>query len=68
MRQRLELNILFSPGVGILQFYRDLRVVLLLFFQPVFWGRACCGFSGTPAWAELPCPLSGGWDQWKLDF
>lgn len=38
-------------------FSRDLRVGGLLFSQPVFWGRdlPCC-YSGSPVWAELPCP------------
>jgi len=48
-------------------FYRDFRVVGLLFSQPVFWGRGLLHYySGSPVWAELPCPLWGGWAQWKL--
>ena len=42
-------------------FYGDLNVVVLLFFQPVFWGRGLLWcYSGNPAQAELPCPLCRG--------
>jgi len=43
------------------------RIVIHLFFQPVFSGRGLLScFSGNPACAELPHPLSGGWAQCKL--
>ena len=60
MSQHLELNILFSLGLGILQSYEIHRVVIWLFFQPVFWGRGLpCYFSGNPAWASWGDGLSG---------
>jgi len=73
VRPHLELNIQFSPGVGNLQSYGVHRVVVHLFFQPVFWGR------GLPAVSQVTLPvhscpvpcqmggLSGNWSSvWLL--
>ena len=49
-----------DPGRAPL-FYKDLRVVGFLIFQPAFWGRGLPRrYSGNPVWVESPCPLRGG--------
>ena len=46
---------------GVHLFYRDLRDVGFLIFQPAFWGRGLPHqYSGNPVWVESPCPLQGG--------
>ena len=41
-------------------FYRDLRDVGCLFFSACLLGRGLPQrYSGSPVWAELPCPLKG---------
>lgn len=60
VRKYLELNMLFSPVVGILQSYGIYKLVIHLFFQSVFRGRSLlCWFSGSFAWVEFHHLLSG---------
>ena len=43
-----------DPG-NVYLFYRDLRDVGFLIFQPDFWGRGLLHwYSGNPVWVELP--------------
>lgn len=63
MRQWLDLSILFSPGVGSLQLYGNHRVVVLLFFQTVFWEKGLPHhFSVTLLRQSCPalCVFGGG--------
>ena len=49
-----------DPG-SVHLFYRDLRDVGFLIFQPAFWGWGLLRqYSGNPVWVESPCPLRGG--------
>ena len=49
----------WDPGSAYL-FYRDLRDVGYLIFQPAFWGRGLPRrYLGNPVLVESPCPLGG---------
>ena len=42
-------------------FCRDLRIVILLFFQPVFWGRGCHAVTQATLFGVALPPAGGVW-------